>query len=100
MMRIDEGVAFIGDSVLPEHLRGFFPIDDRGLRAVTDEDLHDLHYDGSGLRVLYQPSKSGKPAVGDHFFVPIYGLYLRVSVRNLGAQSCAECRVAVLCSVF
>lgn len=65
------------DPWLPEGSRGFFPVGGDGLRAITDEDLPDLDYEGAGPPHLYDPAQR-VPA--DRFFVPIYGRWIRARV--------------------
>ncbi len=66
-------------------------------RVVRDDNIHELHYDGEALRQLYDPKKQGPTG---KLFVTIYGRFLRVEVKNVGAQPTKELRVFVRGSVF
>lgn len=81
------------DQSLPENIRHFYPARN-GLRDVTDEDLKALHYDARAIEVSCKANSSAK------FVVTIYGLYLRVTARNLGESPAHSLRLYVFGSVF
>lgn len=88
------------DSALPKEIREHYPVDERGLREVTDEDLGHLNYDGIALVSKFEPGAAGKPSVGDKFLVTIYGRFMRVQITNRGTAPVKKLRVFVRASVF
>lgn len=88
------------DKRLPEKIRKYYPIDVRGRREITDEDLPGLNYDGVAMVQNYKPASEGKPAVGDKALVTIYGRWLRVVVANMGEKPVGQLRFYLRASVF
>lgn len=78
-------ISFSNDDVDPEG------------RVVGDGNVDKLNYDGEGLKQLYDPQKQGPSG---KFFVTIYGRFLRVEVKNVGADATKLLRVYVRGSVF
>ena len=66
-------------------------------RVVGDDNVDKLHYDGEGLKLLYDPKKQGPTG---KFFVTIYGRFLRAEVKNVGTEPTKELRAYVRGSVF
>jgi hypothetical protein len=64
---------------------------------IKDENLKNLHYDAEALRQAYDPSK--QTATGK-FFATIYGRWLRMEVKHLGAAPTREMRIFLRGSVF
>jgi hypothetical protein len=71
-------------------------VDAKGI-VVNDDNISTLHYDGEALKQLYDPKKQGPTG---KFFVTIYGRFLRVEVKNVGAAPTKELRAYVRGSVF
>ena len=71
-------------------------VDSEG-QVVGDGNVDKLHYDGEGLRQLYDPQKQG---ASGKFFGTIYGRFLRVEVKNVGTEPTKKLRVYVRGSVF
>lgn len=91
-LRVPDGKL---DLSLPSDLRELYAADEVGLREITDEDLPYLYYDAKALDILGH--KAGTPK---GMFVPIYGMYLRVTVTNRGEVPVSALRVVTVCSVF
>jgi hypothetical protein len=64
---------------------------------ITDDNIHELHYDAEALRQIYDPQKQGPTG---KFFCTIFGRFLRVEVKNTGDAPTKELRVVVRGSVF
>jgi len=89
------------DMGLPDDVRPYFPVGKlTGLRAITDEDLLRINYDGKALVTNYQPAVSPGAPIGDKFLVTIYGRWMRVCIANKGDKPVSSMRVFVRASVF
>lgn len=66
-------------------------------RHVTDDNVHELNYDGEALRHMYDPAKQG---FSGKYFVMIYGRWMRVEIKNTGDKPTQALRVFVRGSVF
>ncbi len=64
---------------------------------VTDENLPTLSYDAEALKQAYDPAKQSQTG---KFLVTIFGRWLRVEVKNVGAKPTSLLRVYVRGSVF
>lgn len=91
------GVVF-DRAIDPGHQK-YFPVKNE-LRIITDEDLPRLHYDALGTRVKYVPPTADKDPIGDKVIVTIYGVYMKLSVRNTSAKTIDNYRVTICGSVF
>lgn len=66
-------------------------------QTVNDANIGSLHYDAEALRQLYDPKKQGPTG---KYFVTIFGHWIRVEIKNMGAAPTEQLRVYVRGSVF
>ena len=64
---------------------------------VSDDNIASLNYDAEALKQLYDPAKQ---AATGKWFATIFGRYLRVEVRNRGAEPTQFLRAFIRGSVF